>query len=1632
MTMRPIPISLAVILSLAIPAMPASAEQHPNLERGFQPEKAYQIGDVDHVNLLTGNLVVTIPVGPRYRVGGALEYGFTLVNNSKAWDWEMIGPKATAQAKPSYDSNTGFGWQLHLGRVIPPLTPPRNDEDRWLYLAPDGSEHFFDRTLEIQEGDFPCGQSFAGPCYTRDGSYLRLKRFGNAVEVEFGNGVRHRFEPWGERDELWLVRMEDSFGNWMAVNYAANPWTVSDSTGRSHKISFTEYHDGMNSAPVSTVTKLELAKFGGGYGDPYKLHYLESQEVERPALHDSENNGPASIYVPLLVSLELPDGSAWRMPADFYVLERGDGSGASTGSLKRLRLPTGGMIAWTYANYTFATDFAPDPGDHIRRTPFLRHSPGVTQRQVLRANGSVAGTWTYDSHLTMPQASSQHKPTEISTTVVDPLGHTTVSYFSVWEGAGVPDPEGDGELAEPWHYGLPFSLRRPDGAGRYLSREVVPAAGSEGDRQDWVRYENDAINQRVVASKTLWDGRWRSEDYGDYDGLGHYRWVEIKNDFPNDCPKSRREYTRFNDTAGTWPNANTPATGAAWLLGEFTYQWEEEDGARRRREYVFDAEGFLTRERIFREWGDARHAQDTVRVITPDNFGNPVLEQTYGGYYHQVGVGELATLSLPGTAAASIETTIQSGQPARRKYTGAPFYLLDLTIDASTGLPSSSRDVAGVPTFYTYDDMGRMTWAKHENDAWIEYDFTPSDGTSQAKVGVYERLNGSPQGNPLRESEFHFDEMGQLRRERKALSTGWSERRRYHDAQGNLASISEWESESDFDGFYTRFNHMDPSGRPREILAPDGRRTGQRHNGNWGSQRWWYVVTSGDGVTYNDGATNESNKQEVSQDFDAMGRLCRVQEKDGLDARYLYTVRGDLASVSLKWGPNAGNRQDRSFVYDARGFLKEETHPETGTFLYEAIDARGHATIKRHQASGLGLDLEYDAYERLIKVRDRLEDRDIKVWEYGTSNLGTDLRKGKVVKATRYNYRQVPWNQSVWANLPVVEEYAYAGRGGRISSRRTKLNNTYFFDQSWEWDQLGNMTRQVYPRCTTGCSGPAVAARNQTYAYSSGQLAEIDDWAILAYHDNGMVSQVQHDNGVTDFIDKDPHQMMRPSNIRIGTPGGVAELGVHSYDGGGNLFRLRPSPGALTFQQLGPEATPAQLPQAADTYFLYDTLGRIKLHHDQAGTEQPYAYDTLGNATQIGSAAYTVSKATNRLTMASYDPRGNMTSRANVPNPSEVYTWDLVDQLASRNFPYETYLYTVDGERVWTLNQSIEGLSEKFTLRDLGGKVLSLYEKSSGITTWKHDYLHRGNLALGKTTPEPAPNDRVHFTLDHLGSTRVVTRDNGTTLETHHFFAYGDEFSGNRKSEEKLLFTGHERDKNGTGTVDDLDYMHARYYGPQLGRFLSADPIHSAKLEQPQTWNKYGYAANSPQRYIDPDGRAIIEGHSERLERNRAIRESIKNSIGGIPLVGDSLSELVDTFVLSQVLPATNEEWVEGANASLASVVPVGPLVGPLKNISGSIDDAARTARTYNSRVSSTGVNNIHHIFGQSKHKLDGLVSAFGSKENAYDQLLEATRAAAKSSTGRFEVTVKVGGYTVTVRGKIVNGQPRIGTAFIP
>jgi RHS repeat-associated protein len=54
--------------------------------------------------------------------------------------------------------------------------------------------------------------------------------------------------------------------------------------------------------------------------------------------------------------------------------------------------------------------------------------------------------------------------------------------------------------------------------------------------------------------------------------------------------------------------------------------------------------------------------------------------------------------------------------------------------------------------------------------------------------------------------------------------------------------------------------------------------------------------------------------------------------------------------------------------------------------------------------------------------------------------------------------------------------------------------------------------------------------------------------------------------------------------------------------------------------------------------------------------------------------------------------------------------------------------------------------------------------------------------------------------------------------------------------------------------------MHARFYNPQWGRFLSADPSMDLKktIPNPQMWNRYAYASNNPVDRVDPDGKSWL------------------------------------------------------------------------------------------------------------------------------------------------------------------------------
>lgn len=77
-----------------------------------------------------------------------------------------------------------------------------------------------------------------------------------------------------------------------------------------------------------------------------------------------------------------------------------------------------------------------------------------------------------------------------------------------------------------------------------------------------------------------------------------------------------------------------------------------------------------------------------------------------------------------------------------------------------------------------------------------------------------------------------------------------------------------------------------------------------------------------------------------------------------------------------------------------------------------------------------------------------------------------------------------------------------------------------------------------------------------------------------------------------------------------------------------------------------------------------------------------------------------------------------------------------------------------------------------------------------------------------------------------------------------------------------------------------------------------------------------------------------------------------------------------------------------------------------------------------------TRAEKLDHIF-VPKHNLDPLVRQFGSREAVVDQMLRKVSGRTPAS-GVFEIPFSIGGQTVVVRGAVVDGVVKLGTASEP
>lgn len=111
----------------------------------------------------------------------------------------------------------------------------------------------------------------------------------------------------------------------------------------------------------------------------------------------------------------------------------------------------------------------------------------------------------------------------------------------------------------------------------------------------------------------------------------------------------------------------------------------------------------------------------------------------------------------------------------------------------------------------------------------------------------------------------------------------------------------------------------------------------------------------------------------------------------------------------------------------------------------------------------------------------------------------------------------------------------------------------------------------------------------------------------------------------------------------------------------------------------------------------------------------------------------------------------------------------------------------------------------------------------------------------------------------------------------HDYLPFGEELTagirgsgyGYASTNVRQKFTGHERDGE-TG----LDFAEARYCSSVQGRFNSPDDfLNDSQIGDPQSWNKYVYARNNPQKLVDPTGeKATVTIQTNEEEKTGTIK----------------------------------------------------------------------------------------------------------------------------------------------------------------
>ncbi|MGW1545184.1 toxin TcdB middle/N-terminal domain-containing protein [Streptomyces sp. NPDC002309] len=818
--------------------------------------------------------------------------------------------------------------------------------------------------------------------------------------------------------------------------------------------------------------------------------------------------------------------------------------------------------------------------------------------------------------------------------------------------------------------------------------------------------------------------------------------------------------------------------------------------------------------------------RNSIRVLPRERFLAHYEPQGYAptdlGYREEDGVVWTDTLRLAYNSRGSV---IESRTSLGARTT--------IAYDVDGQFPTSCTNAGGHTSTFAWDDAAlQPRRAQDPNNALTQFGFDPLGRV------VAVALPGDTPDDPSETAEYHLEATPPSVDLRKRVGNGAVSHRRmaYTGTGDTLQSRARVDASTVAVSPQRAFN-------ARGWLAEEGKAT--------------YSAS----MTLGTSSTTVKSRCR----YDALGRITEVRYADGHHDRTVFdafrTVHYDANDTDPAmrargffdtprihrhdgWGRITGVTEihdglitTHGYDYDEMGRLTAVRGPDGTALLRQTFDLAGNRLEFKHRDAGTRR-FYWNAAGQLIRVVDG---------------------EGDVIERA---YDSLERPTKVLVNGTVLQTMAYDDPGRLNSTGR--LSSAHDETGSWDfdYDARGRVTRRTLREAGRSWSlkhtyNAADAIERIRYPDGSEVRYEYDQAGRLRrvpgyledirYDPRGRRTSCRYGNGVRTILDYDTRTaFLRRLRVLAPDETKFEDLTYHR-DNVGNLLRLADN------RSSGPGAPHPREFQLDGRYRLLRVVGGSPEGGVPPYTRD-YAYDQASNVirypAQPGSDAWYEPAGSNLIAgfvmngtperEFKHDANGNI-----VQMPGRALTFNALGKLTTVTEDTGRtvkYAYSVSGDRVWRTSTAA-GTSRRTLF------LAGLYEEDDDGTVRR--YIHDDRTPIAREDPF----GRLYLHSNDLGHLTLITDTASTPVGRRTYHPFG-EMTVALGPGEPRGFGGRLLDD-----VSGLYFFGARYYAPEIGRFVSPDPLllmhPEAGIANPQLHNLYAYGANNPMAYVDPSGLSL-------------------------------------------------------------------------------------------------------------------------------------------------------------------------------